>query len=111
VRQHYAVWYAPPNAGKTTIAWQAASDLAREMTVLYVQFDASAADLKTFARKRNITVEQEDEANERQEVVFFMDSDKRTAKKNYMNVKASRMIKKVRENIIAVEKGIFPLGH
>jgi len=26
-------------------------------------------------------------------------------------VKASRMIKKVRENIIAVEKGIFPLGH
>ena len=64
-----------------------------------------------YTRKRNMTVEQEDEANERQEVVFFMDSDKRTAKKNYMNVKASRMIKKVRENIIAVEKGIFPLGH
>jgi hypothetical protein len=64
-----------------------------------------------YTRKRNMTVEQEDEANERQEVVFFMDRDKRTAKKNYMNVKASRMIKKVRENIIAVEKGIFPLGH
>ncbi len=72
-------------------------------------FDRPA--LEEYRRKRNITVEQEDEANERQEVVFFMDSDKRTAKKNYMNVKASRMIKKVRENIKAVEKGIFPLGH
>lgn len=50
-----------------------------------------------------MTVEQEDEANERKEVVFFMDSDIRTAKKNYMNVKASRMVKKVRENIKAVE--------
>ena len=47
--QHYCVWCGAPNAGKTTLAWQAATDSAEEMTVLYVQFDASAVDLKRFA--------------------------------------------------------------
>ena len=49
VAQHYAVWCAPPNAGKTTIAWHAAKDLAADMRVVYVHFDASAVDLTNFA--------------------------------------------------------------
>jgi hypothetical protein len=49
VWQHYHVWCAPPNAGKTTIAWQAACDLAAAKRVVYVNFDANAADLKQFA--------------------------------------------------------------
>lgn len=49
VAQHYAVWCAPPNAGKTTIAWQAAKDLAADMKVVYLHFDASAVDLRNFA--------------------------------------------------------------
>jgi hypothetical protein len=65
---------------------------------------------ETFVRKRRMTVEQADEANERQEVVFFMDSEKRTAKKNYLNVKASRLVAKAEDNIRAVEQQRFPVG-
>ena len=49
VWQHYHVWCAPPNAGKTTIAWHAARDLAAAKRVVYVNFDANAADIKKFA--------------------------------------------------------------
>ena len=49
VWQHYHVWCAPPNAGKTTIAWQAARDLAESKKVVYINFDANAADIKNFA--------------------------------------------------------------
>jgi len=40
-----------------------------------------------------------------------MDSDKRTTKKNYLNVRANRIIKKVRDNIKEVENGICSVGH
>jgi hypothetical protein len=57
-----------------------------------------------------MTPEEDDEANERQEVVFFMDGDKRAAKKNYLNVKASRLVAKAEENIRGVEEKRFPVG-
>jgi hypothetical protein len=42
---HLAVWSAPANAGKTQMAKFAASELARDFTVLFFQEDASAGDL------------------------------------------------------------------
>ena len=51
VWQHYHIWCAPPNAGKTTIAWQAARDLAESKKVIYINFDANAADIKSFAEE------------------------------------------------------------
>lgn len=39
-----------------------------------------------------------------------MDGDRRTAKKNYLNVKASRMVAKAEDNIRAVEERRFPVG-
>ena len=38
-------------------------------------------------------------------------NDERRKLKNYLNVSASRMIKKAEANIRAVEQGVFPLGH
>lgn len=44
--QHLAVWSAPPNDGKTTLALEAAAAMAREgFRVLFFQEDASAGDL------------------------------------------------------------------
>lgn len=71
-------------------------------------FDFAA--YKNYLRKLDMTVDDEDEANERQEIVFFMDSDRRTARKNYFNVKASRLVAKALDNIRAVEQGQFPVG-
>ena len=52
-----------------------------------------------------------DRQNEEGASVFFKVGKDRTASKNYLNVKASRMIKKALANIAAVEKGNFPVGH
>lgn len=71
-------------------------------------YDAEA--YAAYLRKHPMTPEEDDEANERQEVVFFMDGDKRAAKKNYLNVKASRLVAKAEENIRGVEEKRFPVG-
>jgi hypothetical protein len=71
-------------------------------------YDAEA--YAAYLRKHPMTPEKDDEANERQEVVFFMDGDKRAAKKNYLNVKASRLVAKAEENIRGVEEKRFPVG-
>lgn len=42
---HLSVWSAPGNGGKTSLAKFAASELARDFTVLFFQEDASAGDL------------------------------------------------------------------
>ena len=42
---HLAVWSAPGNGGKTSLATFAAGELADEFSVLYFQEDASAGDL------------------------------------------------------------------
>ena len=65
---------------------------------------------EAYIRKNRISVEEEDEAIQRQEIVFYMDGDRRTAKKNYLNVKASRMVAKAEDNIRAVEERRFPVG-
>jgi len=57
-----------------------------------------------------MTVEEEDEAIERQEVVFLMDGDKHTAKKNYRNVRASRLVAGAEENISALSNAGSRLG-
>jgi hypothetical protein len=56
-----------------------------------------------------MTADEEGDGQDNQEFVFFMDREKRTAKKNYLNVKAVRMIAKAKDNIHAVGKGRFPL--
>lgn len=43
--QHLIGWVAPANGGKTTLARQAAADLAPSFRVMYFQEDASAGDL------------------------------------------------------------------
>jgi len=49
---HWQVWVAPPNAGKTTIAWQAAKDIGNCVeTVIYAQFDAAGPELKEFYKE------------------------------------------------------------
>lgn len=48
---HICVWAAPGNGGKTTIARQAAADMARDgLTVYYLLEDAGAGDLKDHVR-------------------------------------------------------------
>lgn len=55
-------------------------------------------------------LELEAQAIEDGHIVFYMDGDRRTAKKNYLNVKASRMVAKAEENIRGVEEKRFPVG-
>ena len=69
-------------------------------------FDFDA--LEKFISKKGITAEQYDELNEKGEGVFFVGGKKRTASKNYLNVKANRMIAKAKANIKAVGEGQFP---
>ena len=44
-RSHLAVWCAPPNGGKTSLAMFAASELAQDNKVLYFQEDAGSGDI------------------------------------------------------------------
>ncbi|MDC3217132.1 hypothetical protein OAU21_01475 [Gammaproteobacteria bacterium] len=69
-------------------------------------FDFDA--LEKFISKKGITAKQYDELNEKGEGVFFVGGKKRTASKNYLNVKANRMIAKAKANIKAVGEGQFP---
>ena len=71
------------------------------------EFDA----LSKFISKRNMSVDEYDELIAKGEGVFFVGGKKRTATKNYLNVKANRMIAKAKKNIEAVEKGEFGVGH
>lgn len=78
-------------------------------------FDYSA--YANYVKKRELGIEGEDEkqrlegeAITKGDVVFYMDSDRRTAKKNYLNVKASRLVAKAEDNIRAVEQRRFPVG-
>ena len=58
-----------------------------------------------------MSVEQYDELIAKGKGVFFIGGEERTATKNYLNVKANRMIVKAKKNIEAVEKGTFGVGH
>ena len=71
------------------------------------EFDA----LSKFISKRNMSIEQYDELIAEGKGVFFIGGEERTATKNYLNVKANRMIAKAKKNIEAVEKGTFGVGH
>ena len=71
------------------------------------EFDA----LSKFISRHNMSVEQYDELVEKGEGAFFIGGEERTATKNYLNVKANRMIAKAKKNIEAVEKGTFGVGH
>lgn len=80
-----------------------------------ITFDYSA--YASYVRKRELGIQSEDEkrkledeAIETGKVAFYMDGKKRTAKKNYLNVKASRLVAKAEENIRAVEQRRFPVG-
>lgn len=48
--QHIAAWCSPANGGKTTIAKDAAGELAPDFTVLFFQEDAGAGDLPALHR-------------------------------------------------------------
>ena len=71
------------------------------------EFDA----LSKFISRHNMSVEQYDELIAKGEGAFFIGGEERTATKNYLNVKANRMIAKAKKNIEAVEKGTFGVGH
>jgi hypothetical protein len=67
--------------------------------------------LKEFVERNNMSAEKYDELVEKGEGAFFIGGEERTATKNYLNVKANRMITKAKKNIEAVEKGKFGVGH
>lgn len=52
---HWQHWVAESGAGKTTIAWTAAKEIAErgEMDVIYAHFDTSGADLKGYVAEAN----------------------------------------------------------
>lgn len=90
--------------GKTTV-----KELKRDARKNGKSYAAEA--IQRIVEAKNIPVEEYDVSVERGDYGYLDEGKERTAKKNYLNVKASRMIKKAKANIHAVEKGIFPLGH
>jgi hypothetical protein len=76
---------------------------------------------RNFVTKRELVISGDEQADKKKleleaqaiedgHIVFYMDGDRRTAKKNYLNVKASRMVAKADENIRGVEEKRFPVG-
>ncbi len=73
--------------------------------------DAAAAAEAEYLKSKKLTIEQYDALLDQDDSLEHERATQRTKLKNYLNMKASRMIRKAVDNIEAVERGVFPIGH